>query len=106
MPGDAAVRDADGDGRVRPEPRRSTFSRCDDAREAAAGNYDDTQTWTAKDACGNQSNPVSQTIHVVDTHGAGDRDAAGADAQRSSARRRPSSRRRRRRDALRPEPDD
>ncbi len=32
-----------------------------------AGTYDRTKTWKAKDACGNLSSPVSQTIHVVDT---------------------------------------
>ena len=45
---------------------------------SCAGNYDRTRTWTAKDACGNLSNPVSQTINVVDTDGAGDLGAAGA----------------------------
>jgi hypothetical protein len=34
---------------------------------ACAGKYDETKTWKAKDACGNLSEPVSQTIHVVDT---------------------------------------
>jgi hypothetical protein len=31
------------------------------------GTYDRTKTWKARDACGNESGNVSQTIHVVDT---------------------------------------